>query len=499
MAYIVGYLYELGKNVAFFSFLTMIKYKIVQILGKCIVKIYIKEGDTVDLSLQLAQKQILSQKMQQSIEILQMNAMTLSEYMYGLAEENPLLEWQDNSAQEQAKDYKLLQKLEWLEDADEQNRNLYRVEQEDERDAKELVGKRERESLREYLLFQINILKVGDGLKRVLRFLAESTEESGYLEQDALEVAQEKYSIRESCSADVLGILQSLDPPGVGARNLEECLLIQLRQKQASDLAIAMVENHLLDLAKNKISFVAKQLKVTLEEAVAAYDEIRACEPKPGRGFLSPKPIEYITPDVFVQKQEGQLLVTINTSATPKLFISPSYMKILREGGSEETKDYISNKLRQAEWAMQCISKRESTLLGTVNCIVDRQKEFFLCSEAQLKPLRMGDIADLMEVHESTISRAVKDKYLQCDRGVFPLHAFFSKALSSELQGSVSADSIQQKIRVMIEKEDKKKPFSDRELTELLQKEGIQISRRTVAKYRESMGILGALGRKCYD
>ncbi|WP_313529705.1 RNA polymerase factor sigma-54 [Anaerotignum sp.] len=453
----------------------------------------------MDLSLQLAQKQILSQRMQQSVEILQMNTITLSEYIHELAEENPLLEWQDNSAEQPLKDDKLLRKLEWLEEADEQNRSMYRVEQEDERERQETVGKRERESLREYLLFQINILKVNEGFKRVLRFLAQSTEESGYLEQGALEAAQEKFHMEGTCCTDVLNLLQSLDPPGVGARNLEECLLIQLRQKSASSLAISMVEKHLHDLAKNRMSHVAKQLKVTLDEAIAAFEEIKNCEPKPGQGFICDKPVEYILPDVYVQKKDGQLLVTINSSATPKLYISQSYIKILREGSSEETKEYISNKLKQAEWAMQCISKRESTLLETAKCIVDQQKEFFLRCDGPLKPLRMADIAECMQVHESTISRAVRDKYVQCDRGVFALNSFFSKALAADGEGTVSADSIQQKIRSMIEEENKKKPYSDRELTEKLQKEGIQISRRTVAKYREGMGIAGASGRKSYE
>lgn len=453
----------------------------------------------MDLSLQLAQKQILSQRMQQSVEILQMNTITLSEYIHELAEENPLLEWQDTSAEQPMKDDKLLRKLEWLQEADEQNRSMYRVEQEDERDSQECLGKRERESLREYLLFQINILKVDEGVKRVLRFLAQSTEESGYLEQGALEAAQEKFHMKSSCSEDVLGILQSLDPPGVGARNLEECLLIQLKQKNSSNVAITMVEKHLNDLAKNRMSHVAKQLKVSLEEAMIAFEEIRSCEPKPGRGFQSEKTIEYILPDIYVKRQDGELMITINSTATPKLFISQSYIKLLREGGSQETKEYISNKLKQAEWAIQCISKRESTLLETAKCIVKQQEEFFMRCDGQLKPLRMADIAECMQVHESTVSRAVRDKYLQCDRGVFPLNTFFSKALSAEGEGAVSADSIHQKIRLMIEEENKKKPYSDRELTEKLQKEGIQISRRTVAKYREAMGIAGASGRKRYD
>lgn len=455
----------------------------------------------MDLSLQLAQKQILSQRMQQSVEILQMNTIMLTEYIHELTQENPLLEWQEAADEQSVKEDKLLRKLEWLEEADEQNRSMYRVEQEDERDEKDCIGKRERESLREYLLFQINILNVEEGVKRVLRFLAQSTEESGYLEKGALEAAQEKYHLKGSCSADVLALLQSLDPPGVGARSLQECLLIQLKQKNASDLAITMAEKYLADLGKNRMSYVAKQLRISLEEARDAFEEIKSCNPKPGCGFLSEKPVEYIMPDVFVEKKEEQLLVTVNSSASPRLFISQSYLKMLREGASEDAKEFISNKLKQAEWAIQCISKRESTLLETARCIVDHQKEFFTRADGQIMPLRLADIAECMQVHESTVSRAVRDKYLQCDRGIFPLSAFFSKALSlsSEETGTISADSIQQKMRMMIERENKMKPYSDRELTEALQKEGIQISRRTVAKYREGMGIAGASGRKRYE
>ncbi|NCC16620.1 MAG: RNA polymerase sigma-54 factor [Clostridia bacterium] len=437
--------------------------------------------------------------MQQSVEILQMNSLTLTEYIHELAQENPLLECQDASAEQAAKEDKLLCKLEWLEEADEQNRSMYRVEQEDESGGKEFVGKRERESLREYLLFQINILKVDEGVKRVLRFLAQSTEESGYLEQGALEAAAEKFHLKEQCRADVLHLLQALDPPGVGARSFQECLLIQLKQKSASALAIAMAEKHLQDLAKNRMNHIAKQLRVSLAEIKAAFEEIRSCQPKPGQGFTSEKPVEYILPDIYVEKCEGQLLVTVNSSSTPKLFISQSYIKILREGASEEAKQYISNKFKQAEWAIQCISKRESTLLETAKCIVSHQNEFFMRADGQIKPLRMADIAECMQVHESTISRAVREKYIQCDRGIFPLNTFFSKALASEESGTISADSIQQKIRLMLEGENKNKPYSDRELMEALQKQGIQISRRTVAKYREAMGIDGASGRKRYE
>lgn len=454
----------------------------------------------MDLSLQLQQKQVLSQRMQQSVEILQMHSLALSEYAKELAEENPLLEWTEEAPQMQERTEKLLQKLEWLKEADEQNRGYYHMEQEtaEQEQADSRFGKKEAQSLREYLLFQINILKIPEDHKKVLRFLAESTAESGYLEPDAVESLIERYHLKERTAARILEQFQSLDPAGVGARHLKECLLIQLRQKKASALACHIVEEHLEELAKNRLSYLAKQCRVSVEAVTAALQEIRACAPKPGSGFRGEEPVGYIVPDILVEQKNGELFVTVNRSVTPHLQISSSYVAMLRQGAEAETAEYISEKLKQAEWALQCISKRESTLQQTAECIARRQREFFLQPDGRLLPLKLADVAEELQVHESTVSRAVKEKYLQCERGIFPLYAFFSKALAAEGEETVSTDSIRRRIRALIEQEDKKKPLSDRELTERLTAEGIQISRRTVAKYREGMDIPGAAGRKAY-
>lgn len=175
-------------------------------------------------------------------------------------------------------------------------------------------------------------------------------------------------------------------------------------------------------------------------------------------------------------------------------------MKLLREKADAQTEEYIAEQLKRAEWALQCISRRESTLQQVVEAIVEKQRDFFSEPQGQLVPLRLVDIAEQLNIHESTVSRAVKEKYLQCERGVFPLHTFFSKAMAkAEAAENVSADSIKNRLRAIIDAEEKTKPLSDRELTERLTAEGVQICRRTVAKYREAMGIAGASGRKRYD
>lgn len=321
----------------------------------------------MDLSLQIQQKQILSQRMQQSVEILQMNTLALSEYIREVAEENPLLDWSEERPL-LPEDEKLLQKLEWLQESDEQNRGFYQTEMDNEKEREDLrYGKKEAQSLREYLLFQIHLLPVCEKEKKILTFLAESTEESGYLETDALEAAMERYHLDMQRAEKILGHLQKLDPPGVGARDLKECLKIQLMQKGASVAAQNIVEDYLADIAKNRISYIAKKLHISMEEMADALAEIRSCAPKPGSGFANDRPVEYVVPDVFVERRGGELLVSVNSSLVPRLFISPSYQQILKEDPSKDTKEYVAQKLRQAEWAVQCVGRRESTLLETAN------------------------------------------------------------------------------------------------------------------------------------
>lgn len=436
----------------------------------------------MEISLELRQRQVLSQRQRQSVEILQMDALALAEYAKELAEENPLLEWQEEAPQE-----RLLQKLEWLEESDEQNRGLYRMEHEagEQPEADEPPA----QTLREYLLSQIHMLKIAEAEKKMLGFLAENTAESGYLEEDALPALMERYRIGAAAAERLLRQFQALEPIGVGARNLRECLLLQLCRKKASPLAQKIVSDHLEELGKNRLSYLAKKLCISMEEMQQAAAEIRACEPKPGRGFAGGR-VEYIRPDVLA---DG-LGVRLCGNAVPHLQISHAYAKMLRQGADAETQAYLAEKMKQAEWVLQCISRRESTLLQTAEAIVRRQAAFFR-EGGQLAPLRMADIAAEMGVHPSTVSRAVKGKYLQCERGLFPLQAFFSQELAGE---GISADQICESLRRLIAQEDRRHPLSDRALTERLQASGIEISRRTVAKYREGMGIAAASGRRIF-
>ena len=446
----------------------------------------------MELSLELRQKQVLSPQMQQSVELLQMNLLAFSEYVKEAAEENPLLEWEEESEEKET----LLQKLDWLAESDEQNRGFYHIEQEE--DLQDTHGKNDMESLKEYIFFQIHTMKAEPWEKAALSFLAECMEESGYLPKDAAESLQERLHLGSAEAERLISMFQTLDPVGVGARNLQECLLLQLKEKQASSLALLLVEEYLEELAKNHIQQVAKKRKVSVDAVMQALKEIRSCQPKPGSGFADERAVEYVVPDILVEKQGDALVVRFNQAAIPHLRINTAYAGILRAGAEKETEQYITEKVKQAEWMLQCMHRREVTLQKIAECIVQVQKAFFLEKEGQLVPLRMIDVADRLEMHESTVSRGVKDKYLQCEKGVFPLHMFFSKAMQTTGEETISADHIQKKLKELILQEDKKKPLSDRVLAEGLQAEGICISRRTVAKYREEMGIPSASGRKEY-
>ncbi len=451
----------------------------------------------MELSLQLSQKQILSQRMQQSVEILQMNTTTLSECVREWMEENPVLDWKEAEPVAQEKNDKLREKLEWLEAADEQNRGYYKVEHEKENESDDWkYGKKTKRTLRESLLFQIHMLPSGQKERSVLSFLAESTDAGGYLEEADLEAAKEKYHLSQAEMERILERFQTLEPVGVGARNLKECLLIQLRAKGASALAIRMAEEYLEELGKNRLQAVAKQLHVKLCEAAEAFQEIKTCSPKPGSGFDESADTGYILPDILVEKRNGELNVSLNSGYIPQLFVSPYYLGLLKSDAQEEAKDYIKHKVGQAQWLIQCIHSRENTLLRTAEVIVSLQQPFFLEKDGAVRPMRLVDVAEMLQVHESTVSRAINGKYLQCCRGVYPLQYFFSKALASGEEEAVSAKQTQQQLRKMIEQEDKKDPLSDRALAEALQQQGIRISRRTVAKYRQAMQILGAAGRK---
>ena len=296
----------------------------------------------------------------------------------------------------------------------------------------------------------------------------------------------------------MLAIIQKLDPPGIGARDLRECLLLQLREaKDAPALTHRLVDEAFPDLIAHRWNDLAKRFSVDPGAVQQAADELARFDPKPGLKHAD-KGDSYILPDLVVDKIDGQYKVFLNDTGVPRLRLSRSYQEIARDKKklTPENREFIAQKMNSANWMIQAIEQRRQTMLKVMNFIVDRQRDFFEKGVEFLKPLTLREVAEVINMHESTVSRVTNEKYVQTPRGVLPLKFFFSSALSTSSGEDASARSIRAKLEKMVAEEDPKKPLTDQQIVHLFQEQGIQIARRTVAKYRDQLGILPARMRK---
>ncbi len=454
----------------------------------------------MELILTTSQKLALSQRMLQSTEILQMSSQELLDYIKELSVENPVVECIEKEKEVDAEKIDILKrKLDWLDSMDEQNRFYYSEDKEEEDTSSDIWVYKDGDmgDLNEYLISQLNVVKKDEESLKLGRFIIYCLEPSGYLKESVKSISKiTGASVTEV--KEMLELIQSFEPAGVASSNLKECLMIQVRRKGIKNILVEKIINeHLETLAKNHIHIIAKKLKASQKDVVKACEIIKSLNPKPGNSFSAVNDCQYIIPDVVIENYEEGYRIVINESYMPSVTIGNYYRDILNEADGK-TKEYISEKIRQAEWAIKCISRRGTTLFKTVEAMMDMQREFIEKGPGNVSPMRLSDIADVIGMHESTVSRAVRDKYLQCSWGVFPLSFFFSKAMATDDDDTVSQERIKMMIRNIIAGEDKASPLSDRVITEMLNDEGIKISRRTVAKYREAIGIPGASGRKGY-
>jgi RNA polymerase sigma-54 factor len=297
---------------------------------------------------------------------------------------------------------------------------------------------------------------------------------------------------------EMLRIIQSFDPAGIGARNLRECLVLQLQDFEMEDtLVYRIVREYFDQLINHRWSEISKELSITPKDVQAAADEVAKLDPKPGLKYAAP-PDNYITPDLIVEKIDGEYLVFLNDTSLPRLKLSKAYREIAKDKSKfkGENKEFISNKLNSANWMIQAIEQRRQTMLKVMNFIVDRQREFFEKGVQYLKPLTLREVAEVINMHESTVSRVTNEKFVQTPRGVLPLKFFFSSGLSTTSGEDVSARGIKAKIQKLVSEEESKRPLTDQAIVNILKDEGIQIARRTVAKYRDQLGILSARMRK---
>lgn len=297
---------------------------------------------------------------------------------------------------------------------------------------------------------------------------------------------------------EMLAIVQDLDPPGIGARTLQECLELQMaRDPQANPLARRLVQEAFPDLIAHRWNDLAKRFECQPAEAQAAADALARYDPKPGLTYAD-RGENYIIPDLIVDKVDNTYRVSLNDQGTPRLRLSRSYQEVARDRAhlTPENKEFITQKMNSASWMIQAIEQRRQTMLKVMNFIVDRQRAFFEKGVEHLKPLTLREVADVISMHESTVSRVTNEKFVQTPRGVLPLKFFFSSALATASGEDASARSIRAKLQKMVAEEKPSKPLTDQQIVHLFQEQGIQIARRTVAKYRDQLGILPARMRK---
>jgi RNA polymerase sigma-54 factor len=297
---------------------------------------------------------------------------------------------------------------------------------------------------------------------------------------------------------EMVGIIQKLDPPGIGARDLRECLLIQLREeKDTESLTFRLVDEAFPDLIAHRWNDLAKRFGVEPAAVQSAADGLARLDPKPGLKYAEQND-GYIIPDLIVEKIGNRYQVFLNDTGMPRLRLSRSYQEIARDKKkmTPENREFIASKMNSANWMIQAIEQRRQTMLKVMNFIVDRQRDFFEKGIEYLKPLTLREVAEVINMHESTVSRVTNEKYVQTPRGVLPLKFFFSSALATASGEEASARSIRAKLQKMVAEEDSGKPLTDQQIVHLFQEQGIQIARRTVAKYRDQLGILPARMRK---
>lgn len=356
-------------------------------------------------------------------------------------------------------------------------------------------------TLKDYLKGQLRYLSLTQIEHKIAIYMIEAIDRKGYLTVSVEDIAS-LFNVDEDVVNGVLTLIQNFDPKGIGARNLQECLKIQLEDLGLYDEKYeALISENMEAIADNKLSVVAKKLDITVKELQEMTDVIKSLEPKPGRQFLYSEKTKYIIPDLILEKTEDGYVVSLNETSTPSLNISSYYSSLfakVKDGEDKELSEYLKKKVNSALWLIKSIEQRNNTIINVATAIVNHQKEFFDGGEKQLKPLTLKEVAAETDVHISTVSRCVNGKYLQGLGGIYELKFFFTRGFSDNSGGEASAHNVKQKIKSMIAAEDSKNPLSDQTIAEILCKEGTQISRRTIAKYRDEMNILSSAKRKRY-
>lgn len=479
------------------------------------------------MGLKMQQTLRMTPQLQQAIKLLQMSRMELENEVMKELEENPLLEDNPEGPEEELPE--LEGDTELKVEAEEQSQEHTPSELADDQNPQKieefewenfvdqappkmqnLAGGNEEimnyeniistsQTLFDHLMWQAHMSGFSDEEKMLAAILIANIDDEGYIKTPLDQIAQDE-GVKVEDLESVLPYIHEFDPPGVGARDLQECLLVQAKhlQEDTKDM-VHIIKNHLRDLEKKNYEGIAKTMNMPFENVVEICKIIYAMDPKPGRAYQQ-NDTQYVTPDVHVYQVGDDYIVSVNEDGLPRLRISNFYKNVMA-GGKENnvTQDYIQEKLRSAVWLIKSIHQRQRTIYRVTQAIVKYQRDFFDKGPEHLRPMILKDIAEEVGLHESTISRVTTSKYMHTPRGIFELKHFFNSGLNRNDGGeALASESVRLKIKDMIAKENPKAPLSDQKIVEVLQKDGIEIARRTVAKYREAMGVLPSSKRKKY-
>ncbi|OGP77498.1 MAG: RNA polymerase sigma-54 factor [Deltaproteobacteria bacterium RBG_16_64_85] len=483
-------------------------------------------------SLKLSQQLVMTPQLQQAIKLLQLSRLELQQAIREELETNPVLEEAQESAaegeeapEEQAgsgseeaattsentapageeprlrSETGLIDRVDWnyyFEDgAPSEGRGERERDEDDGRPYYENLLTR-KPTLAEHLEWQIHLSDADEDLRHIASYLIGNIDENGYLKVSAEEAAG---TLSEPVAAveNAIARIQALDPTGVGARDLRECLMIQAREKGEEFSLPLKILTDLFDLfSRGDLSGIAKRLRISKEAVREAYQKLVSLSPKPGREF-SGDDVHYITPDVYVIKFENQWMITLNEDGQPRLRLSSYYRRLLSDGESlpKEDREFLKQKVNSALWFIKSIQQRQRTIYKVVESIMKLQHDFLDRGPKYLKPLTLRDVAEEISMHESTVSRVTSGKYVYTPHGIFELKYFFNSGLNREGgEEDIASKSVKEKIREIISSEGGEKPLSDQELMRLLRNQGIRIARRTVTKYRAQLGVLPSSKRK---
>src|SRR5438876_5260888 len=470
-------------------------------------------GHGMHQSQNFALQQILAPQLQQSLLILQTPLLELRNLVQQEMETNPVLEELPDqpsldgpNGAEPSADNNFKEEFEKLASLDEEWRDYMAQSSSYSGRSQEAKDKRQfffdsiamQETLQQHLIGQVNQTALNGSDRKTAELIIGNIDDNGFLQSTPEEMALSSGIPKEDLEK-MLVLIQSFYPPGVGARDLRECLLIQLqREGKESSREYKIISEHMEDLGKRRFPEIARRMGISVEEVQKCANNIAQLEPRPGAIFAE-APKNYVVPDVTVEKVNGEYQVMLNGDQIPHLRISNTYKDIMaQDGNGNEVKDYIRDKIRSGKFLIKSIHQRQQTISNIAHQIVSRQREFFDKGSSQLKPMTMVQIADAVGVHETTVSRAISGKYMATPQGVYEMKYFFTPGYQTATGESMSNTSVKEAILELVKNEEGNAPLSDKEIVEILSNRGIPIARRTVAKYRTELNILPSNMRRKY-